>query len=390
MDPTEDADSSAEISELDETQEEAQGPFLGDDEGDILGESPQEIRRVGWENYLKRMLGSCFPFASDTVTEVKGSPDRFGPFFIPLALICISSLAALLCFVMYPPLAQVTPFTKVYDFSLFSIFSAVLVLPSYIGILSLLMVIIPSLEANSPTLQQLIVHSFGPQHLDFSPLSFFEYVCIIGYSLSIYLPLPLVFLIPLSSVRMMCLITAALIGSFLLVRGFSNVAASFWTHKTRALMAVSICMSTLCLIFFFWFVLFHFFISSPGIPSVLALQQCNRDSDWTIHGLWPSGAGFCSGESFSLEQIEALIPSLTMFWPSCYNMPNEKFWEHEWDKHGTCSGYSIEEYFQTTLDLRSRFYESCPAGSATNKNCYFCLSPDLLRLPASDCPNPAD
>jgi ribonuclease T2 len=64
---------------------------------------------------------------------------------------------------------------------------------------------------------------------------------------------------------------------------------------------------------------------------------------------------------FSFEQVKYLLPQLLKFWPNLYiNTPLDSFWQHEWDKHGTCAlgtAYVKNEsdYFTFTLALRNQF-----------------------------------
>eukprot|EP00128_Syssomonas_multiformis_P002201 Colp12_sorted_trinity150504_noHs@23754 len=50
---------------------------------------------------------------------------------------------------------------------------------------------------------------------------------------------------------------------------------------------------------------------------------------------------------------------MTKYWPEVeYEVTDPEytsFWEHEWSKHGTCSGLSQDDYFQTTVNLIKSF-----------------------------------
>jgi len=71
-------------------------------------------------------------------------------------------------------------------------------------------------------------------------------------------------------------------------------------------------------------------------------QQCGegRRRGFVVHGLWPQfekGYPESCQTSFQLAQ-PTVDKALQM-------MPSQKLIEHEWQKHGTCSGLSAEQYF---------------------------------------------
>lgn len=86
---------------------------------------------------------------------------------------------------------------------------------------------------------------------------------------------------------------------------------------------------------------------------------------FTVHGLWPqyedSGyPSFCTDEPFDpAVPQEVGWDDMTTYWPSVqYNETDpdyDSFWEHEWTKHGTCSGLSQISYFQATINLIKKF-----------------------------------
>jgi ribonuclease T2 len=76
-------------------------------------------------------------------------------------------------------------------------------------------------------------------------------------------------------------------------------------------------------------------------------QQCGlaKPLGFTVHGLWPQfergapqdcGAGERYVDRSILRSIEAVMPS-------------DGLARHEWQKHGTCSGLSQEDYFGTLI-----------------------------------------
>ncbi|KAF1323630.1 Ribonuclease ddi, partial [Globisporangium splendens] len=82
----------------------------------------------------------------------------------------------------------------------------------------------------------------------------------------------------------------------------------------------------------------------------------------TLHGLWPeretsAPPSFCDGEPFDAQQVEDEIgfETLTQYWPdvkfSVASPEYPSFWEHEWTRHGTCSGLAQIEYFSHAVNL---------------------------------------
>ncbi len=71
--------------------------------------------------------------------------------------------------------------------------------------------------------------------------------------------------------------------------------------------------------------------------------QCGegRRFGFVVHGLWPQfERGYpqsCkSGSNVPQSLVDSMLPL----------MPSPTLIEHEWDKHGTCSGLSVSKYFQ--------------------------------------------
>ncbi|KAL3653223.1 Ribonuclease 2 [Castilleja foliolosa] len=93
-------------------------------------------------------------------------------------------------------------------------------------------------------------------------------------------------------------------------------------------------------------------------------------TEFTIHGLWPdyndgTWPACCSGKIFDVKEISTLLSGLNKYWPSLScdapsNCHGGKglFWEHEWEKHGTCSSPAVRDeydYFLTTLNLYFKY-----------------------------------
>ncbi|KAG0480391.1 hypothetical protein HPP92_011249 [Vanilla planifolia] len=87
-------------------------------------------------------------------------------------------------------------------------------------------------------------------------------------------------------------------------------------------------------------------------------------ADFGIHGLWPnynSGSypSDCDPDSpYDASQIKDLIRRMQEKWPTlaCPSSEGHHFWEHEWEKHGTCSESILDQhsYFQAALNLKNK------------------------------------
>ena len=98
---------------------------------------------------------------------------------------------------------------------------------------------------------------------------------------------------------------------------------------------------------------------------VYGLVRCHHNAtDWTIHGLWPQNNAtfwpeYCRRDTpFNITAIEALLPKLRRYWMACDVGKDYEFWEHEWLKHGTCCSMQQVDYFNTTLRLYLKYYDT--------------------------------
>jgi ribonuclease T2 len=108
---------------------------------------------------------------------------------------------------------------------------------------------------------------------------------------------------------------------------------------------------------------------------------------FTIHGLWPqySAGGYpssCTTEAYDVSSAEAVgLEQMTQYWPDVQYAINDpeypQFWEHEWSKHGTCSGLSQDDYFQATVNLAKSF--GTPQSLQDAAKAGTTLSADTLR-----------
>jgi len=96
-----------------------------------------------------------------------------------------------------------------------------------------------------------------------------------------------------------------------------------------------------------------------------SFSGCKSPNDYwkqslTLHGLWPQFTNgtwpeTCTNEKFDEAAPEAVgMDTMNKFWPNVKQAPTSssytQFWEHEWTKHGTCTGFEQKKYFQTAID----------------------------------------
>lgn len=71
-------------------------------------------------------------------------------------------------------------------------------------------------------------------------------------------------------------------------------------------------------------------------------RQCgDRGFGFVLHGVWPqkSTGGYPADCPVTSQPSKATVQRTLAF------MPSEKLIQHEWTKHGTCTGLSADEYF---------------------------------------------
>jgi ribonuclease T2 len=117
---------------------------------------------------------------------------------------------------------------------------------------------------------------------------------------------------------------------------------------------------------------FDFFVLSMSFQPEFCYQHryeewagCENPNDlWrgslTIHGLWPQFDDGkwpceCSDEEFNPQTLADLgEDKFNIHWPNVKAAKGKPgytgFWEHEWHKHGSCTGLSQDEYFQSALN----------------------------------------
>ncbi|KAJ3673370.1 hypothetical protein LUZ60_006744 [Juncus effusus] len=87
-------------------------------------------------------------------------------------------------------------------------------------------------------------------------------------------------------------------------------------------------------------------------------------AEFTIHGLWPNyndgtyPSNCDQNQEFDYSEIEDLEKTMQSYWPTlaCPTSDGEKFWAHEWNKHGTCAESNLDQhsYFLSALTLHKK------------------------------------
>jgi len=109
----------------------------------------------------------------------------------------------------------------------------------------------------------------------------------------------------------------------------------------------------------------YFLFSQTWAPTFCKInpQKCSQSpiQNFIIHGLWPQFNNntypeFCEPcKKFDKDLLEKKMgQELKKYW-SDTGIIDWDFLEHEWEKHGCCSGYQMEEYFSNVLDLRKEW-----------------------------------
>ena len=89
-------------------------------------------------------------------------------------------------------------------------------------------------------------------------------------------------------------------------------------------------------------------------------------SHFTLHGLWPqyTTSGYpsnCGSAPLLPDVLKVTIgmETMTQYWPNVKNAEGTadyfSFYQHEWSKHGTCSGLTQPQYFNATIGLIKTF-----------------------------------
>lgn len=102
------------------------------------------------------------------------------------------------------------------------------------------------------------------------------------------------------------------------------------------------------------------------------------ESNFTLHGLWPQYSNapgypsYCTKEPFDPNAPASVgLAAMRNYWPNVKATDTDpdysSFWEHEWVKHGTCTGLSQKQYFQYAVDLIVRFGSPSVLAKAVSK-----------------------
>lgn len=100
---------------------------------------------------------------------------------------------------------------------------------------------------------------------------------------------------------------------------------------------------------------------------------------WTIHGFWPSRTKgvhptYCNNNAFNWDIIPQNVKDrMQNLWPNLKDGDHRQFWKYQWEKHGTCSGMVIGEYFARAIELSEeyKFMQSLSENDITPSHDYY-------------------
>eukprot|EP00808_Paulinella_micropora_P001092 g16973.t1 len=95
-------------------------------------------------------------------------------------------------------------------------------------------------------------------------------------------------------------------------------------------------------------------------------------NNFTVHGLWPQYHNETDGHwwpqccpsvfgaDLAQSTVDALWSPLHWYWPDVNAQPwpnynKSSFWDHEWQKHGTCSGLNQVDYMHAAMAVEDSF-----------------------------------
>tara|TARA_Y100000816_G_C25830655_1_gene434409 strand:- start:85 stop:540 length:456 start_codon:yes stop_codon:yes gene_type:complete len=106
-----------------------------------------------------------------------------------------------------------------------------------------------------------------------------------------------------------------------------------------------------------------------------------QDGSFSIHGLWPQTTPdnyptYCKKVQFDINKLNPIIKELNQYWYSTQEK-NQDFWQHEWEKHGSCVWTSMTEleYFENALKLFNSANEKGLPNIFYNSKTNKCLIP---------------
>ena len=123
---------------------------------------------------------------------------------------------------------------------------------------------------------------------------------------------------------------------------------------------------------------FDFYVFAQSWPAQFCQAHqswpgCSSPTQWqahnlTMHGMWPNYNQPQSGHSWPQccpsqygsdidpNVAKDLMPEFQRYWPNEQDPSGgdlaDSLWNHEWGKHGTCSGMAQKDYFQQAMEIQ--------------------------------------
>lgn len=140
---------------------------------------------------------------------------------------------------------------------------------------------------------------------------------------------------------------------------------------------------------------FDFYVFALSWPAQFCQQHqdwpgCEQPTEWqshnlTLHGLWPNFRSPQSGHSWPQccpsrfgsnidpNVFNSLESDLQLYWPNEQDPSGgdlqNSLWNHEWGKHGTCSGLDQRTYLTTAMQLLQNLGTPAVIGNNIGNNC---------------------
>lgn len=97
------------------------------------------------------------------------------------------------------------------------------------------------------------------------------------------------------------------------------------------------------------------FCASPAGQKSGKNEQCAAKLGFVVHGLWPeNNDGSYPQDCGAVENVPATVAEIAQTGSLAMPRGDSDFVNHEWNKHGTCSGLDMAQYFTAIKDAADK------------------------------------